>query len=182
MRKRAGRHRIDCLRERWSTTCRSRHLSLLLSGLSSGSLALPLGVDARSEGILEPQGQDVNDQHLKGQQNTSRLAVEQGASEEAHGRAPVHGRAGDVEGEAGDHLVHQDAKVVAEEGTSDTESPGRGEDEDVATCEERVGSGLDIDRLEQRVGGLLVNGRVVEPVTDKTQPEDGSSERIAGGV
>jgi hypothetical protein len=32
------------------------------------------------------------------------------------------------------------------------------------------------------VGGLLVNGRVVEPVTDKTQPEDGSSERIAGGV
>lgn len=102
-------------------------------------LALSLGVDACSEGVLEAQGDLVHDQDERRECNTGRLAEPKSASDEAHGAAVVHGRIGHVEGEASNHVIHKDSKVVAEVGASDTECPHRGEHKNVAAGQERDG-------------------------------------------
>jgi hypothetical protein len=79
-------------------------------------------------------------------------------------------------------VVHEDAKVVAEEGASDAEGPGGGNDESVAAGEEGVGSGLDVNGLEGRMGGLLVDGTVEKGVADEAEAEDCSGQGVAGSL
>lgn len=90
-------------------------LLLLLAGLLRSPFPLALGIYLRRERVLELEGYMVDDVDPCGQQDTSRLSEEQSGSEEAHRRAPVHGRAADIEGEARHHLVKQEAKVVTQE-------------------------------------------------------------------
>lgn len=156
-------------------------LELLLAGTGSlGPLAVALGVDLGSEGVLELDSDNVDEENPGSQKKTSGLAVEKSSAEEAHGGAVVHRSAGDVEGEAGDDAIHQDAKVVTKEGTGDTQAQCRGDDEDVAETEKRVGRIVDIGALEERVGGLVTEGTLVEEVAEETEGEDGGGQEVAG--
>jgi hypothetical protein len=158
------------------------YLGSLLARLGRSSLALSLGVNTSSEGVFEAQGKNVHGENLDSEEDTGRLAVKQGSSKKAHSRAPVHGCAGDVEGEASHHLIHQDAKVVTKKGTRDAKSPGGRDDEDVSASQQRVSGGLDINRLEERMRGLLGDGGLEDVVTDHAQTEDCGGKRVASGV
>lgn len=155
------------------------HLSLLLTCWSSSSLSFAFGIDLRGEWILIAQRNAVYHRDPNSQQQTSRLSKEQRCAEEAHGRTPVHGRTAHIEGEPGDHVVHQDAKVVTEEGAGDTEGPGARQHQDIAARDQGVRRGLGIDGEQQRVRGLLRDGGLVEPVADDAQGEDGRGEGVA---
>lgn len=103
---------------------------LLLAALLLSALALTLGVDLGSEGagrtvsldplvcfyglnsLLPLEGKPVQHKHLGSQKDTSDLAVVQSNTEEVQSAAPVHGRSGHVEREAGDGGIHENAEVV----------------------------------------------------------------------
>lgn len=154
---------------------------LVASGMASlRPLRITLGVDASGEGVLEAQGNEIDKQHPDGQKNTGRLAKDEGGAQEAHGRAVVHGRVGDVEGEARDHVVHQDAEVVAQEGSRDAQGPCRRDDEDVAGGEEGVADVCGQRSLESWVRGLVAQGALVEGVADEAEGENGCGEGVAG--
>lgn len=157
----------------------SLELLLLLVATGLGPLALALGIDAGGEGVLELDGDNVDDEDVESQKDTGGLSVEQSAAEEAHGGTVVHGGAGDVEGEAGDHLVHQDAKVVTQEGASDAKLPCRRDNQDVSKSQESVGSVGDILALEGGVRWLVTEGTLVEEVADEAEREDGGGESVA---
>lgn len=157
-------------------------LFLLLARFGRLTLALTFGVNPSSERVLEPQGDDVHDEHADGQRNTSRLAKDEGGSQKVHRRAPVHRGRCHVEGEASHHLVHQDAKVVAQEGARDAQAPRRRDDKDVAEDEQGVSGSLRVQRLQKRVRWLLRQGRLVQPIAEEAQREDGHGEGIAGRV
>jgi len=99
-------------------------------------------------------GNGVRARDERGQHEPGRLAEPQGGGEEAQGGAVVHGRGGDVEGEAGDGCVHEDAKVVAEVGAGYTKGVHGCQDEGVAGEEEGDGRVFDEWCEEGRVGGL----------------------------
>jgi hypothetical protein len=117
-------------------------LFLLLARLLESPLLLPFSIDARCKGILKAQRSKVHSRHPRGEHQPRRLPKQQRRAQEAHRGAPVHGRAGDVEGKPRDHVVHEDAKVVAEECPRNAEAVRRGEDQDVAQPDERVGGCL----------------------------------------
>lgn len=160
--------------------CSCQLLKLLLGLVASlGSLLLALSIDGGGEWVLERNGNSVDDEDPKSEENTSGLSVEKSGSEEAERRTVIHRRAGDVEGEASDHLVLEDAKVVTKEGALDTQLPsGRG-DQEIANGEERIGSVLEIFTLESWVRWLITESALVEEVANKAKSEDGHSEGIA---
>jgi len=154
-----------------------RPLFLLLAGRP---LALALGVDFGRERVLEAQGHDVHEEHPECQREAGWLGKEKRGAQEAHRGAPVHGRTDDVEWEPGDHLVHEDAKVIAQKGAGDAEAPCRRDDKRVAEGDEGVGRGLGVDARQQWVRGLLANGGLVEEVAEEAEREDGRGETVAG--
>lgn len=155
-----------------------RHPLLLL--LPLGPLALALGIDLTRKRILKPQREHIHNIHPPRQQQARGLAKPERRPQEAHRRPPVHRRAAHVEGEPRDHLVHQDAKVVAQERARDAERPRARDDEDVAGGEEQHGGELGERVQEQRVRGLLGDGGLVEEVADEAEREDGGREGVAG--
>lgn len=155
---------------------------MLLARFGRLTLALTFGVNPSSERVLEPQSNDVHDEHAESQRNTSRLAKDEGSPQKVHRRAPVHRGRCHVEGEARHHLVHQNAKVVAQEGARDAQAPRRRDDKDVADDEQGVSGSLRVQRLQERVRGLLGQGRLVQPIAEEAQREDGRGEGIAGRV
>lgn len=156
-------------------------LELLLAGTGSlGLLAVAFGIDLGSEGVLELDSDNVDKEDPGSQKKTSGLAVQKGGAEEAHGGAVVHGSAGDVEWKAGDDAIHQNAKVVTEEGAGDAQAQCRGDDEGVAESEKGIGGVFDVGALEERVGGLVTESALVEKVADKTEAEDGGGQEVAG--
>ena len=147
-------------------------LRLLTPLLSRRLLPIPLGVDFGSEGVLVAQGDVVDEEDPRGEEDARGLPVVERHAEEAHGRAVVHGRVGDVEGEACDNVVHQDAEVVAKEGAGDAKGPGRRDNEDVAGDDEGVGGELRTGSVEEWVDGLRAEGFLVEVVADEAEGED----------
>lgn len=170
------------------------HVRLLLLG----TLAVTLGIDLGSEGaertvslasrigqnaeqnlLLPLQGKPVHHKDLGSQKKTSYLALVQSNAEEVQGASPVHGRASHVEREAGDGCIHENAKVVAEVGTSDAESPHARQNQDRAGNEQDTTD----DRLVHRsVEGLLIESDLVDMVTQNSQRENRESQEIASFV
>lgn len=157
-------------------------LRLLTPLLSRRLLPIPLGVDLGGEGVLVAQGDVVDEEDPRGDEDTRGLRIVERHTEEAHGGAVVHGRVGDVEGEARDDVIHQDAEVVAEEGAGDAEGPGGGDDEDIPGEDEGVGGELHGGSVEKGVGGLLAEGFLVEEIADEAEREDGEGEEVAGDL
>ncbi len=168
---------FGCSRPHWSGLPR-----LLVLPLGRGTLPVPLGIDRGGEGVLVAQGDLVDDEDPGAQQDAGGLAVQQGGADEAGRRAIVHGGVGDVEGEAGDHVVHEDAKVVAEEGARDAERPRRRHHQDVAAGEQPVREPLDAVLVEGRVRRLLAQRALIQVVADEAQREDGGGQGVAGGL
>lgn len=154
-----------------------------LLGLSFSLLLLPvtLGVDLAGEGILKGQGNlvanidhDTQEQsvavlgvsgtrtRITGLRSPCRTLIEQRSADEAASAPPVHGSIRDVEWEARDGRIHQDAKVVTQIGAHNAELPHAGQHERVANGEQAIGR-----RLRQRRGvqgrrdGLAFNRRLV---------------------
>lgn len=119
---------------------------------------------------------------MESEDDAGRLSEQQGGTQEAHGRAVVHGGVGDVEGETGDNVVHQDAEVITQEGARDTKLPCGGNDEKVAKTQEGIGGVGDQGTLEGRVRGLVTQGALVEEVADEAETEDGGSKGVASGL
>lgn len=152
---------------------------VLLSPLGLCALLLALLVDASRERVLEAKRNKVDHQHLDGQEHTGRLSVPERRSEEAQGRAVVHWRIGNVEGEAGDAGIHQDTEVVAEIGAGEAEGPHTGDNENISGEEEPDGDVLDESCLEIWVSWLATEGLLVEVVAEDAEGEDGCSEEVA---
>ena len=131
--------------------------------------------------VLKRQCHQVYKDNPSRQQDTRRLSKQQRRTQEAHRATPVHRRTRHIEREPSDHLIHEDAEVVAQEGACDTEGPGGGDDEDVAARDEGVGGGLDGEGEEERVGTLLGDGGLEEVVAEDAEGEDGGGEGVAGG-
>ena len=101
----------------------AHHLRRLLI-LQSSSLFLlcfslffvPFRVDLARERVLELKRHKVDKKDLNRQKCSSRSPVEEARPQETHRASPVHRRAGDIERESCYRFVHQDPKVVAEEG------------------------------------------------------------------
>ena len=118
----------------------------------------PVGVDHVREGALEAERDQIDDVDIERDEEAGRALVPgvswmcrvntlhtramratggqrnspEGGRGERHGAADVHGVAEDVEGKALDAVVHEDAEIVAQEGASDTKSPGGCDDENLA--------------------------------------------------
>lgn len=129
--------------------------------------------------LLPFESQPVQDKNLSGQEKTGDAAPVQGHGQEVQGAAPVHRSARDIEGETGDGSVHQDTKVVTQVGARDTQGPHAGQDEDIADGEQDVRDQRLVDGL---IDGLVVQGLVVQVVTENTQGEDGDREEVASVV
>lgn len=95
-------------------------------------LPVPPGVDLRGERILVPQSNLVGNVHFQSKQQTRRLAVPERSAEEVHGATQVHRRACNVEWEARHRCVHQDAKVVSQVSSGQSQSPHGRKDENAA--------------------------------------------------
>lgn len=79
----------------------------------------------------------------------------------AHRAPHVHRVPQHIKREALHPMVHQDPKVVAEEGAGDAERPGRGDDEELAEGGEGGGDD-EVERLgEERDARLIGEGAVV---------------------
>ena len=74
--------------------------------------------------------------------NTWKGCSPEGAGGKAHRAADVHRISENIEREAFNAMVHEDAEVVAEEGTRDTECPGRRDDERLSNEEQHRGDEL----------------------------------------
>ena len=145
-----------------------------------GALPVPLGVDAGGEGVLVGEGDLVDEEDPGGEEQAGGLGVEEGGADEAAGGAVVHGGVGDVEGEAGDDAVHEDAEVVAEEGAGDAEGPGRRDDQHVAARQQAVRQPAHLRPvLQQPVRRLRPQRPLVQEVAHQPQREDGRRQRVA---
>ena len=109
--------------------------------------------------LFKLQRNEVHDKYLQRQQPAGDFPFIQRNPQEAQRRAPVHGRAGDVEGKTLDLLVHQDAEVVAEKGPRDAQPVVAAQHENVARGEERDAQGRLVQGWVERLGG---QGFVVE--------------------
>ena len=83
--------------------------------------------------------------------------------EEAHRAADVHRVAEDVEREALDALVHEDAEVVAEEGAGNAECKRGGDHEELAETKQRCGD-IDVERFREEWDRGLVEECALIPV------------------
>ena len=110
--------------------------------------------------LLKRDGGHVDKVHPHGDQGTSGRCEPQRSSEEVHRRADIHGVGEDREREAGDHLVHQDAKVVSQVGARDAESIERRQYQDRASRREHVRSdvGCRLELLTESHRGLIEHG------------------------
>jgi len=141
---------------------KSNSSKLLLTTLALPlRLLVPLAIDARCERILKAERNLIYDQDQRREREASRLTEPDGRAQERHGRAVVHRRVGHVEWESSHHLVHQDAKVVAQVRPRDAERPHRGEDEDVSARDERGGDELGEGSREEGMSGLVAEGALV---------------------
>lgn len=100
----------------------------------------------------------------------------------AHGATPVHWVAHDIEWESSDHVIHENAKVVTQISTCDTECPHRRDDKDVSRRDEGSSDDLDGGERQERVDGLILERVHVEVVTEDAQGEDGGSQQVAAQV
>lgn len=91
----------------------------------------------------------------------------------------VHGRAGDVERETGDLVVHQDAKVVAEIGARDAQGPHARDDKHISDNEEGGGGVLDGVGGEDVEGGLVAQRLLVKVVASDSDREDDDGQEVA---
>jgi hypothetical protein len=156
------------------------HLQTLLSTLLG--LPLPLGVNLRSERILKPQSHRVNSENKSRQQHTRRLAKPKRRAQETEGAAMVHGRRANAEREPGHHLVHQDAKVVAQVRARDAERPHAGQHQRVAAEQQADGQALRERAQQGRVSGLGAQGALVDGVAGDSEQEDCYGEGVATAV
>lgn len=130
--------------------CERRHdfisslLFLLLARFLSFSLLVTLGVDGGREVVFVAQRDLVYNIYPRSQHKSSGLAKQQRSAQEAQGRSCVHWRASHVEGETSHHFVKQDAKVVAQESSSDTQSVSRTDDQEVTKGKQGVASELEL--------------------------------------
>lgn len=154
-------------------------LLLALSGCIRSPFLGPLLVDACSEWVLILQSNQIDRQHPRGKKYTRRSAVHQRRAEETHGRAVVHGRVADVEGESGDHFFHEDTAVVAKEGACNAQGVRRGQNQDVTECDQPIAKIRGNSGLEERMGWLVAQGALVEKITHETEGEDCGGEGVA---
>ena len=95
-------------------------------------LSLPLGIDLRGERILKRECYTIAHEYQGRQSQASRLSEPQRRTHEAHDAAPVHRRAGHVEGKPRHDVVHEDAEVVAQICARDPERPHATQHEHIA--------------------------------------------------
>lgn len=86
--------------------------------------------------LLPAESKPIQNEDLGSQEDARHLAPVKSNAQEVQGTSPVHGRAGDVEGETGDGCIHENAKVVPEVSAGDAQRIHAGEDEDGADGEE----------------------------------------------
>ena len=94
----------------------------------------------------------------------------------------VHGRRADAEREARNHLVHQDAEVVAQVRARDAQRPHAGQHQRVAAEQQADGQTLRERSQERRVCGLGAQGALVDGVARDAEQEDGHGESVAAAV
>jgi len=137
-------------------------LELLLAALALPlPLLVSLLVDTRSERVLEAKRNLVHDKDQRREGKTSWLSQPDRRAQERHGRTVVHWCVGDVERETRHHVVHQNAKVVAQVGPCDAECPHGGQDEDVSARDQGGGDEFGEGCHEEGMGGLLAEGALV---------------------
>ena len=107
---------------------------------------------------LKAQRDDIHHVDIRSQEEAGGGLVPQRDGGEGEGAPDVHGVAEDVEREALDAVVHEDAEVVAEEGACDAERVGGGDHERLAGGEERERDERVEGRGEERVLGLVLQG------------------------
>lgn len=129
--------------------------------------------------LLPLKGEPVQHKDLGCQKETSDLALVQSKAEEVQGAAPIHGRASHVEREAGDGGIHEDTKIVTKIGASYTQSPHAGQHQDGADGEQNA---ADEGLVHRRVERLLIEGDLVEVVTQDAQREDREGQEVASSV
>lgn len=153
---------------------------LLALLLARSTLPFPLGIDLGGEGVLEAQRDLVHKVDPGREHYAGGAAVDERGAQEAHGGAVVHGRVGEIEGKAGDDVIHQDAEVVAQEGAGDAQRPCRRDDQDISSGDQGVAGVRGDVGLEQRVRRLVAQGALVEQVAHDADREDGRGEGVAG--
>lgn len=105
---------------------------------------------------LEAQSNDVHDVDVRRQEEARGALEPERHRGEGEGAPDVHGVAEDVEGEALDAVVHEDAEVVAEEGARNAEGVGRGDHESLTGGEEGDGDDGVEGRGQNRLLGLVL--------------------------
>lgn len=133
----------------------------------------------RHDVLFPLEGEIVHRENLSRQEQACDFARVQSNSQEAQCAAPIHGGASDVEGESGHGGIHQDAKVVAEVGSGDAQSPHTRQYESVSSNEQDVRDVGLVDWLEK---GLVLQGFVIQVIPEDTQREDGEGQEVAAIV
>lgn len=131
---------------------------------------------------LEAQCDRIGHPHDDAEQETGGLGVPQGDGDKVGGAADVHRVAHDIKREAGHHLVHEDAKVVAEVGAGHAQHPHGRHDEHAAERKQRDRHCTHRRVLERGVGRLEGQCVVVQVVAQDTQRKDGHREDVASKI
>lgn len=87
----------------------------------------------------------------------------------------VHWVVGDIEWEVGDSVVHENTKVVAQVGASDSERPHGGQDKNVAPGKASGTQSLDQWLVKVWTHWLFAQCLFIEIVSEDTKRENGSS-------
>ena len=85
-------------------------------------------VNLACERVFELESPKVYKEDVNGQERSGWSPIQKTCSQETHRASPVHRRAGDVEWKTRYGLIHQDAKIVAQEGAGNAQGVIRGQD------------------------------------------------------
>jgi hypothetical protein len=93
-------------------------------GRQSGDLLLPL------------ESEPVYNEDLRSEQEAGDLAIVESHTQKVQGAAPVHRGTSNIEWEAGDGSIHEDAEIVSEVGSGDAEGIHARQNEDRSDAEQ----------------------------------------------
>jgi hypothetical protein len=137
---------------------------------------------AQTEGeylLLPLKGKPVQNKDPSRQNEAGHLARVEGDAQEVQSATPVHGGPGDVEREAGDRGIHENAEIITQVGAGDAESPHASQDEHRAEAEEGITKqGL----VDWGIEGLVCQRQLEQVVTEDAEGEDGEGEEVASVV
>lgn len=142
----------------------------------------PLLIDLFSEWSLKPYCHLVNHGYYGSQDQASRTGTNECQAEVVGSAAPVHRVLYDVEGKDCHLLIHQDAKVITEEGSSESQSQEAADHQQSAQHHERYACVEDVRPVHHLPPGLGLHRNRHTVAAVHVEQNDDEAQAVTGQV